>query len=79
MEWCIKLAPKAETILDPFLGSGSIVVAAKKLGRRYIGIEREPEYIEIAKKRLSAVKFGEANVEPANAADPAAARPRKVA
>lgn len=41
-----------DVVLDPFLGSGTTSVTAKKLGRNYIGIEREKEYAAIAEKRL---------------------------
>ena len=43
---------QAETILDPFMGSGTTGVAAIQLGRSFIGIEREPKYFEIACKRI---------------------------
>ena len=39
-------------MLDPFAGSGSTLVAAKREGFQYIGIEREVEYVEIAKVRV---------------------------
>jgi adenine-specific DNA-methyltransferase len=41
-----------DTILDPFMGSGTTGVAAVQMGRKFIGIEREPKYFEIACKRI---------------------------
>lgn len=53
MKWCIdqcKLNPK--TILDPFMGSGSTGVAAVQMGKKFIGIEREQIYFDIACERI---------------------------
>ena len=52
MKWVIELCPKAQTILDPFMGSGTTGVAAIQLGRTFTGIEREPKYFDIACKRI---------------------------
>ncbi|MEM3656397.1 MAG: site-specific DNA-methyltransferase [Thermoprotei archaeon] len=44
--------PPGGVVLDPFCGSGTTLVVAKRLGRNYIGIEMNPEYVEIAMRRL---------------------------
>ena len=45
---------EGDIVLDPFAGSGTTSVACKKLGREFIGIELNPEYIEIAERRIAA-------------------------
>lgn len=52
MEWVINQAPQAESVLDPFMGSGTTGVACMNLGRKFIGIEIEPKYFEIACERI---------------------------
>lgn len=52
---CSLITPKSGTILDPFCGSGTTCLAAKSLGFKYIGIEREEEYVTIARQRLGEV------------------------
>ena len=52
MRWCIEQAGNPQTILDPFMGSGTTGVAAVQMGRKFIGIEREEKYFSIACKRI---------------------------
>jgi DNA modification methylase len=54
MKWCIKFLPPKHNkiILDPFMGSGTTGVACAKLGRKFIGIERDEDYFNIACERI---------------------------
>jgi site-specific DNA-methyltransferase (adenine-specific)/modification methylase len=54
MEWVINHVPApCQTVLDPFMGSGTTGVACMNLGRSFIGIEKEPKYFEIACRRIT--------------------------
>lgn len=53
---CIKLYSfPGDTVLDNFIGSGTTAVAAKKLGRNYLGYEKEQKYVDLSEKRLAAI------------------------
>lgn len=52
MTWTIEQMGPCETILDPFMGSGTTGVAAVQMGRKFIGIEQEPKYFDIACERI---------------------------
>jgi site-specific DNA-methyltransferase (adenine-specific)/modification methylase len=53
MEWCVqRFSNMGDSILDPLMGSGTTGVAAIKMGRRFIGIEIEPKYFDIACRRI---------------------------
>jgi hypothetical protein len=57
MLWLVGRASlKDETVLDPFLGSGTTAVAGKKLGRHFLGFEISPEYCKIAEERIALVE-----------------------
>src|SRR3546814_20031707 len=45
-----------DTVLDPFLGSGTTGAVAKMLGRKFIGIDREQAYVEVAEKRIAGIQ-----------------------
>ena len=52
MRWCLDWAKDAQSILDPFMGSGTTGVAAVQMGRKFTGIEREAKYFDIACQRI---------------------------
>lgn len=53
MSWCLSWFPDAKTVVDPYMGSGPVLEAAKRDRRKAIGIEIEEKYCEIAAKRLA--------------------------
>jgi DNA modification methylase len=57
MRWCMGFVKDAETICDPFMGSGTTGVAAVMAGKRFIGIERDPGYFEVACERITAAEM----------------------
>lgn len=61
MAWCMHKmkAPQGATVLDPYMGSGSTIIAAIRTGRKAIGIEKDPEYFDSAVKRI---QIGRAHV-----------------
>ena len=53
MRWCLGLAgADCQVAFDPYMGSGPVGVACAELGRRYIGVEKDPEFFEIACRRI---------------------------
>lgn len=65
MKWCVSLISSA-TIIDPFMGSGSTGVAAVQMGRKFIGVERNPAHFETACQRIEdAQRQGDMFVEAA--------------
>jgi DNA modification methylase len=69
MVWCVNKV-EGETILDPFMGSGTTGVACQKLGRKFIGIEIEPKYFDIACRRIEeAMRQPDLFVEPVKQAE----------
>ena len=63
MRWCMNLCPDARTILDPFMGSGTTLLAAKLEGRQCTGIEINEDYCRIAVERLKQGVFNFAEAD----------------
>lgn len=62
MRWlCRLVTPKGGLVLDPFMGSGSTGIAALAEGFRFLGIEREAEYVELARRRIAGPLFADAD------------------
>ena len=53
MAWCLSFAPNAQTVLDPFMGSGTTGVACANMGKAFTGIERERKYFDLACERIA--------------------------
>lgn len=62
MRWCLSFTDK-ETIIDPYMGSGSTGVAALREGRKFIGVEYDREYFEIACERMAKAQCVQMPVE----------------
>src|SRR5690606_30340395 len=52
MQWCLGFLPEARVVLDPFMGSGTTGVACARTGRKFIGIEIDEGYFDIACRRI---------------------------
>ena len=53
LDWVTKFTDEGETVLDPFMGSGTTGVACLKLGRKFIGIEKRGDYFDLAQQRIA--------------------------
>jgi len=56
MEWCLRDIPKGDNVVDPFMGSGTTGIAARRQGYPFVGMEISPEYLEIARARIESAK-----------------------
>jgi site-specific DNA-methyltransferase (adenine-specific) len=62
-KWFIKLFTKPDhVVLDPFVGSGTTALAAMQLGRKYVGIDLNPEYVNISRERVAETQIGLFNI-----------------
>ncbi len=73
VEWAARqiamMCPPGGTVLDPFMGSGTVGVACARSGRRFIGIEKVPDYFAIAERRIRDAQTGGPLFEPQPAPD----------
>lgn len=69
MRWCLQFLKPGAIVLDPFCGSGSTGVACKQLGIPFIGIELDPKWADIARRRLSET------IEPSGIHSPSIVKP----
>ena len=60
MKWCIDMVGTPKTIIDPFMGSGTTGVAAVQMGLKFVGIEREKQYFDVACQRIEDAQRQEA-------------------
>ena len=56
MEWCLRDIPKGDNVVDPFMGSGTTGIAARRQGYPFVGMEISPEYLKIARARIESAK-----------------------
>ncbi len=56
MRWCIAFTDHCSVIFDPFMGSGTTGIACAQLGRKFVGIEIDPKYFDIACSRIEAAQ-----------------------
>jgi site-specific DNA-methyltransferase (adenine-specific) len=56
IKWMHWFSNEGETILDPYCGSGTTLLAAEKMNRKWIGIELDPKYVQVAQSRIDAEK-----------------------
>jgi len=59
MIWCLDMHKDAETVCDPFMGTGTTGIACANLGKKFVGIERERKYFDIACERIRAAQAQE--------------------
>jgi DNA modification methylase len=66
MSWCIEQANDPKTIYDPFLGSGTTLIAAEQLGRKCYGMEISPQYCDVIVQRWETLTGKKAELEEPN-------------